>query len=1423
MTDQTPPSTDAQSTPQFRGSLVRTFVILLLLVSMLPVLVMGTATYIRARGLMISQFSSQLTAVGDTYNQQLTDLAATRAGALRELRNQSYFDQDISNILTLSNTDTKYRSSRNRITEYIKTFSETPTERIFDNVSLVDSAGVVILSSNESLIGKELSTEYAVRILYSSNQSALIYSPSEAFHNQLVLVTTQIYRSPYGAPAITLVGFSQAPQLINALKSAGTFFPDGRMYYYTANRLFVSYDAANDSIYQVETTDAFRENIEGQISANPAGITLSRTSFGNLAAISNIHPVSAAHASILLDVPENAAFRQIQTLVPFNLLLLAVATIISGLIGFFVIRSVVIPIVQLANTARTFSSGDMSFRTPVKRNDEIGLLAYSFNILVDQLVGFYRSLQSRVEEGTRQLQQASGIAQAAIAASSRSDMLRLTTQRICEELGYDVASIYTVDEKQKSAYLEIEKHRKEEGFSTRDLTITQNSAVLWVAERSQTRLFSSLSPEIAVADPALSPTSRSALVVPVMIEETTAAVLVVQSTQSGIFDEQSASIFQALSNQLSIGLRNLQLLESATINLQETSLMYRAGRQVTQAATPEQVFDLLISSFSQTNYVTFLLRVDDDFLTLVNLTDPRGTRLDQTLKGFRIPFQKGISRLSEGGVLIQDDLQKPSDFSNLNAYFERRGCRSGALIPVLGYGRLLAILAIGTREKAVISTVQMQPFANLAELVGASLERMEMLRRLDARLADLKTVDEFSRSLASQTDYSRLLEVLAGQVSAILGEGHDFTLANYNMETLEIEILHEIMDGETLQPYSYEFGSDLLSEVIRFNRPILVESSSSAKAHLLRPDRHGRIPQSWMGIPLNLGGVTVGALAFANTQREKCFTAEQLELLTILSSPVAASVKNTLLLREIDQVRSRYQQEAFLFDALLTHIPDQVFFKDQAGDFLRVSASMAKTLGVEDPSELVGKNDFGLLNQDSEIRQLEQEVLRTGDPVWNTVDETTAPDGGKSWNMNHRVALIGADGAVEGLLGITSNITDWKTAEELSLKRSNQLVTAAEIARDTSGTLNVEDLLQKSINLIRDRFGFYHASIFLLDPLGEYAILRESTGEAGRQLKLSNHRLKVGSSSIVGQTTHLGEPVVVNDVTAEASYYANPLLPDTRSELAIPLKVGDQLLGALDVQSTLFDAFQQEEINILQVLADQVAVAITNANLFAETQQHLSRHRLLQEITSAASVHIDVEDAIRTAAQMLHAALPQDQVAVFLLNASGELELKASAGYEVSKLPPPRIPPGEGILGAVIRDRKSIRIKDALVDPSFIPIDTAVRSEIAVPILYRGILRGVLNLESHQPAAYDENDQEFLTILGTNLGSLMANIELFDQIRLQVERQRQMFEITNKIRRSVDMETILQTSVSEICKALNGTRAAIHITPPGDDGKENPK
>jgi GAF domain-containing protein len=211
-----------------------------------------------------------------------------------------------------------------------------------------------------------------------------------------------------------------------------------------------------------------------------------------------------------------------------------------------------------------------------------------------------------------------------------------------------------------------------------------------------------------------------------------------------------------------------------------------------------------------------------------------------------------------------------------------------------------------------------------------------------------------------------------------------------------------------------------------------------------------------------------------------------------------------------------------------------------------------------------------------------------------------------------------------------------------------QLTTAAEVSRAASSILAPAKLLPEVVNLIRDRFNFYYAGLFLLDEGGEYAVLRAGTGQAGRQMLEMGHKLEVGGPSMIGWCTAHGKARIALDVGQEAVRFENPLLPETRSEMALPLISRGRVIGAMTIQSTKPAAFSEEDITVLQTMADQLANGIENARLFQETQYLAQRERTISQITSKLRSALNLETILQTTVQELGQALGASEAIVRL-------------------------------------------------------------------------------------------------------------------------------------------------------------------------------
>jgi PAS domain S-box-containing protein len=317
------------------------------------------------------------------------------------------------------------------------------------------------------------------------------------------------------------------------------------------------------------------------------------------------------------------------------------------------------------------------------------------------------------------------------------------------------------------------------------------------------------------------------------------------------------------------------------------------------------------------------------------------------------------------------------------------------------------------------------------------------------------------------------------------------------------------------------------------------------------------------------------------------------------------------LQKEVDEQTS--SQESLLLQALLENLPDHVYFKDRKSRFIRASRSLTEQFGLATPADVVGKTDFVFFTEEHArpAYEDEQSIIRTGEPILGIEERETWPDRPDTWVSTSKMPLRDETGKVIGTFGISRDITARKQAEMALERRAVQLQTVAGVAREAASILDVHELLERVVQLVSEGFGFYHTGIFLLDELKQYAVLRAASSEGGKRMLEQNHRLAVGQVGVVGYVAATNEPRVVLDVGEDAVFFDNPDLPETRSEMALPLTVRGEVIGVLDAQSTQPAAFTEDDVAVLRILTDQLAIAIENARLVQRTEEQLRELNLL--------------------------------------------------------------------------------------------------------------------------------------------------------------------------------------------------------------------
>jgi len=214
--------------------------------------------------------------------------------------------------------------------------------------------------------------------------------------------------------------------------------------------------------------------------------------------------------------------------------------------------------------------------------------------------------------------------------------------------------------------------------------------------------------------------------------------------------------------------------------------------------------------------------------------------------------------------------------------------------------------------------------------------------------------------------------------------------------------------------------------------------------------------------------------------------------------------------------------------------------------------------------------------------------------------------------------------------------------------RTRQIRTASEVARTATSSPSLEDLLQRAVNLIADRFGYNSVSLYLLSPDGTRAILKESSSDAGQLLLTREYSVEVNPESIIGWTITATQLHLAEDIRSDPLHIPEILLPDTLAEAAFPLQFGGRVLGVLDIQSSRQNVFQHEDLEILTTLADELSAAIHNASLAQASATIAARARLITEITGRLSGVLEMDQVLETTADALHSALGKPEVLVKL-------------------------------------------------------------------------------------------------------------------------------------------------------------------------------
>lgn len=930
---------------------------------------------------------------------------------------------------------------------------------------------------------------------------------------------------------------------------------------------------------------------------------------------------------------------------------------------------------------------------------------------------------------------------------------------------------------------------------------------------------------------------------------------------SGAWDERAVvrsgdevGVLAASFNRMAADLSSMyQALES---KVDERSKQIRTAAEVAQSITSLANLDEMLSKTAELVVTEF-----GYYQASIFMLTPDGRHLE-----FKKGFGAGSAGMSEkkyrlevgsesimGWVAAHNQPRIASDVMQDSLHLKNEllpETRSEAAVPISIGSNIQGVLDVQSTQPSAFTPETVVMLQTLASQIAAAIQTVGLVESTQVNFEELSRLYRSSRLLAEAGSEGELIRIVSQVVSGsplssatvvIRNDSLEVEKATKHKKTIELPglkvvkneieairaflknglVVTESTIGDNIPPLLREIANSLGGGYAAF-LPIRPKGEAEAVVILVSSDQ--AITDAFIQPYSNLADLASVAMEKIAAVRQTERHLREMESLTSISQAIASSSDLEsffkVLHERVRQIIGDYSFVVALYDEKTNTI--SIPYGYEAGNILNIEAF---PLGEGLTSILIRSGQPLMIVENTEQRMAELGAKIQGKPARSWMGAPmmvqNKPIGAMILQDADREQLFSQDDLkfFTALTGQVAGLINNVRLLDESKKRTLQLQTAAEIARDISGSLNLDELLIKAVNFVRDRFDFYHAAVFLHDLPQEFAVIREATGDAGAQMKRTGYKIGIGSKSIVGYVTSQGEPLVVNDTTKDATYYANPLLPDTRAEAAIPLMVGERILGALDVQSVTPYAFTEDNLRTLQILADQMAIAVVNTELFAETQEHLSQHRLLHHITTTAASGTTLEEALDSAVKGLQVTMGGDRVTIWLTDREKtKLQVKAAMGYadDVSRL---EVQIGSGIIGWVAANRRPLRVKNVAEDTRYLVLSANTRSELAVPLIYRNEVLGVLNVESEQLDAYTENDEEMLGTLGGSLAAVIANARLVEQIRQQAERERLVYEVTAKIRRSTDMQSIITTTASELTRITGAAHTKIRIAPDSGNGK----
>ncbi len=603
--------------------------------------------------------------------------------------------------------------------------------------------------------------------------------------------------------------------------------------------------------------------------------------------------------------------------------------------------------------------------------------------------------------------------------------------------------------------------------------------------------------------------------------------------------------------------------------------------------------------------------------------------------------------------------------------------RSEMALPLITRGQLLGVLDVQSRRTWAFQEEDAAFLQIAANQLAVGIDNTRLLARVEATLRETQALYQFNTLLGGTLDVGEIYRRAARAITQELAACRCLMLAwSHDQTAVTIQVGYEQGSGAGARAgFFWDTAVYYLQDYPDINRAL---ATGETAVYQLDPQSH--LPEqrilttyratNWLSVPITRGLESVGLLWLFRDENQPSFQPAEIKIIQAMASQTAVALANAQLTSDA-QVRVAQLSTINRTSVILSHAPTlKAIFDGARREIMALipATGMSIMLLAKDSEHIhwLYGYEYGHEVDLSGIPPLpisqgfSGHVVRTREMLHVDKDDIELRHKLQSLVVGEEMgAWLGlpmiVSGKLVGVLAVENEdsfsepeiellktivgplasaihnfvqLDELQAALEAQSQQRIQLQTAAEVAAAATGVLNLEEVVEASVNLIKGRFGLYYVGLFLVDYEKKEAMLVSGTGEAGRIQVQEGRRLRVGGKSLIGGATGDGHPRITQDVKLDEEWLPNPHLPDTRSELALPLRVHGHIIGALTAQSTQPHHFTPELIQVLQTLCDQLATAVENARLLARVEARAQRQQTLTQLSAQLHRTADIEEIV---------------------------------------------------------------------------------------------------------------------------------------------------------------------------------------------------